>query len=113
MELAANPESGDLIRLSGVLRKARMKLPAPAEARARGRSTVVAEHHQSQIQSIKTKTKKTEIEFDAHTLLTRVEGLAAGKEPAVERTAKLPPPVKPIPAKEIRAIRASLGFTQA
>ncbi len=32
------------------------------------------------------KTRKTEIEFDAHTLLTRVEGFAAGKEPAVERT---------------------------
>jgi putative transcriptional regulator len=70
-------------------------------------------NHQSQIQSMKTKTKKTEIEFDAHTLLTRVEGFAAGKEPAVERTVTLPPPVRPIPAKEIRAIRASLGFTQA
>ncbi len=62
---------------------------------------------------MKTKTKKTEIEFDAHTLLARVEGFAAGKEPAVERTVKLPPPVRPIPATEIRAIRTSLGFTQA
>jgi putative transcriptional regulator len=62
---------------------------------------------------MKMKTKKTEIEFDPDTLLTRVEGFAAGEEPAVERTVKLPPPVKPIPAKEIRAIRASLGFTQA
>ena len=33
MELAANPESGDLIRHSGGLRKARMKLPG------RGRSS--------------------------------------------------------------------------
>lgn len=33
IELAANPESGDLIRHSGGLRKARMKLPA------RGRSS--------------------------------------------------------------------------
>ena len=52
---------------------------------------------------MKTKTKKTEIEFDAHTLLRRVEGFASGKEPAVERTVKLPPPVRPIPAKDIRA----------
>jgi putative transcriptional regulator len=62
---------------------------------------------------MKTKTKKTEIEFDTNTLLTRVEGFVAGKEAAVERTVKLPPPVRPIPAKEIRAIRKSLGFTQA
>ena len=62
---------------------------------------------------MKTKTKKTGIEFDARTLLTRVEGFAAGKEAAVERNVKLPPPVRPISAKEIRAIRASLGFTQA
>ena len=62
---------------------------------------------------MKTKTKKREIEFDAHRLLTRVEGFAAGKEAAVERKVKLPPPVRPIPAKEIRAIRTSLGFTQA
>ena len=59
-----------------------------------------------------TKTRKTEIEFDANTLLTRVEGFAAGKKPAVERKVKLPPPVRPIPAKEIRAIRTSLGFTK-
>jgi putative transcriptional regulator len=62
---------------------------------------------------MKTKTKKTEIEFDAHTLLTRVEGFAADKEPAVERAVKVPPPVRPIPAKEIRAIRTGLEFTQA
>ena len=32
---------------------------------------------------MKTKTKKTEIGFDAHRLLTRVEGFAARKEAAV------------------------------
>jgi len=59
------------------------------------------------------KTQKREIAFDANTLLKRVEGFAEGKEPAVERTVKLPPPVKPIPAKQIRSIRTGLGFTQA
>ena len=58
------------------------------------------------------KTKKSEIAFDADTLLARVEGFAEGKERTVERMVKLPPPVKPIPAKQIRAIRAGLGFTQ-
>ena len=58
------------------------------------------------------KTQKSEIAFDADTLLARVEGFAEGKERAVERMVKLPPPVKPIPAKQIRAIRAGLGFTQ-
>jgi putative transcriptional regulator len=58
------------------------------------------------------KTQKSEIAFDADTLLARVEGFAEGKERTVERMVKLPPPVKPIPAKQIRAIRAGLGFTQ-
>ena len=58
------------------------------------------------------KTQKSEIAFDANTLLARVEGFAEGKERTVERMVKLPPPVKPIPAKQIRAIRAGLGFTQ-
>ena len=58
------------------------------------------------------KTKKREIKFDADALLARVEGFAAGQERAVERTIKIPPPVKPIPARQIRALRASLGFTQ-
>ncbi len=61
---------------------------------------------------MKTKTKKTEIHFDAEALVARVEGFAAGREPARERTVKLPPPVKQMPAKEIRAIRAQLGCTQ-
>lgn len=59
------------------------------------------------------KAKKKDIEFDPTELLSRVEGFAAGIAPAKEYKIKLPPPVKPIPAKEIRAIRASLGFTQA
>ena len=41
---------------------------------------------------MKTRTKKTEIEFDAEALVRRVEGFAAGKEPAHERKVKLPPP---------------------
>ena len=58
------------------------------------------------------KMKKTEIPFNAETLLARVEGFAAGRERSIERTIKLPPPVKAIPAKEIRAIREVLGCTQ-
>ena len=61
---------------------------------------------------MKTNTKKTEIHFDAEKLLARVEGFAAGREPSRERTVKLPPPVRSIPAKEIRAIRTRLGCTQ-
>ncbi len=58
------------------------------------------------------RAKKIEIEFDANELLRRMKGFAAGREPARERTVKLPPPVKPIPAKQIRAIRPGLGGTQ-
>ena len=61
---------------------------------------------------MKTKTKKSEIPFDAGALVARVEGFAAGRQPARERTVKLPPPVKPIAAKQIRAIRLDLGRTQ-
>ena len=59
-----------------------------------------------------TIAKKPEIEFDANELLRRMKGFAAGREPARERTVKLPPPVKAIPAKQIRAIRLGLGCTQ-
>jgi putative transcriptional regulator len=72
---------------------------------------VSSRHHQSQVQAMRT--KKREIEFDAEALLTRVEDFAAGREPAKERAFKLPPPVKSFPAKEIRALRLRLGFTQA
>ena len=58
------------------------------------------------------KTKKSEIPFNVETLVARVEGFAAGRERSRERTVKLPPPVKAIPAKEIRAIREVLGCTQ-
>ncbi len=58
------------------------------------------------------KTKKSEIPFNAEILVARVEGYAAGLERTRERKVKLPPPVKAIPAKEIRAIRAVLGCTQ-
>ncbi len=59
------------------------------------------------------KTKKTPIELDAEALVARVEGFAAGTEPARERTINLPPPVKPIAPRQIRAIRIRLGFTQS
>jgi len=55
---------------------------------------------------------KSEITFAAGALVTRVEGCAAGRPPARELTVKLPPPVKPIPAKQIRAIRLGLGCTK-
>lgn len=60
----------------------------------------------------RTKAARIEIEFDPETLVKRVEEFAAGRHPFRERTIKLPPPVKSIPAREIRAIRARLGFTQ-
>lgn len=62
---------------------------------------------------MKTKLKKTEIHFDAEALVARVEGFAAGRQPVRERPMKLPPPVRVMPAKTIRAIRTSLGCTQA
>jgi DNA-binding transcriptional regulator YiaG len=45
-------------------------------------------------------------------LVTRVEGFAAGRQRTRERTVKLPPPVKAMPPREIRAIRQQLGCTQ-
>ena len=59
------------------------------------------------------KTKKMNIDFDAEALVARVEGFAAGTETTRERTVKVPPPVKPIPPRQIRAIRTRLGFTQS
>ena len=56
--------------------------------------------------------KTKHIPFNAEMLVARVEGFAAGRERTRERTVKLPPPVKAIPAKEIRAIRTLLGCTQ-
>ena len=53
-----------------------------------------------------------EITCAAGALVARVEGCAAGRPPARERTVKLPPPVQPIPAQQIRAIRLGLGCTQ-
>lgn len=58
------------------------------------------------------KTKKSGIPFDVEMLVARVEGFASGRERTRVRKLKLPPPVKAIPAKEIRAIRAVLGCTQ-
>lgn len=61
---------------------------------------------------MKKKSKQKEIEFDADLLLARVERVAAGKETVSEHRIKLPMSVKPISAREIRAIRTKLGFTQ-
>jgi len=54
---------------------------------------------------------KPEITFDAGALVARVEGFAAGRQPARERTVKLPPPVQPIPAQqtEVQLISGPLG----
>lgn len=57
---------------------------------------------------MKTKTKKPEIAFDAEALVARVEEFAAGRARTRERTIKLPPPVKAMPAKENRASGADL-----
>ena len=43
--------------------------------------------------------KKPEITFDPGVLVARVEGFAVGRQPARERTVKLPPPVQPITAQ--------------
>jgi putative transcriptional regulator len=61
---------------------------------------------------MKTKSKKEEILFDPSKLVDRVERFAAGRESAREHTVNLPPAIKLIPAKEIRAIRTQLGYTQ-
>ena len=58
-----------------------------------------------------TVAKQPAIPFAAGVLVARVEGFTAGRPPARERTVKLPPPVQPIPAKQIRAIRLGLGCT--
>ena len=58
------------------------------------------------------KMKKSEIPFNAEVLVARVESFAAGRERSSERTVKMAPPVKAIPAKEIREIRTGLGCTQ-
>ncbi len=59
-----------------------------------------------------TVAKQPAIPCAAGALVARVAGCAAGRPPARERAVKLPPPVKPIPAQQIRAIRLGLGGTQ-
>jgi putative transcriptional regulator len=54
-----------------------------------------------------------EIGFNADELPRRIEDFAAGTEPAAERVVKLPPPIRAMPAREIRSIRTRLGLTQA
>jgi len=51
-------------------------------------------------------------EPNSDALVSRVEGFAAGRPPARARPVKLPPPVKAIPVKQIRAIRLGLGCMQ-
>lgn len=61
---------------------------------------------------MKKKSQKRTIEFNAETLLGRLEGFATGAEQAKERVIRIPAPVESISAKEIRTMRLSLGFTQ-
>ena len=58
------------------------------------------------------KKKKTGISFDAEALVARVEGFAAGLEPARERSVRIAPPVEAMSPEEIRAIRERLNCTQ-
>ena len=58
-----------------------------------------------------TVAKQPAIPFAAGALVARVAGCAAGRQPARARPVKLPPPVPPIPAQQIRAIRLGLGGT--
>jgi putative transcriptional regulator len=62
--------------------------------------------------------KRKEIEFNAEDFVTSVEALArhaAGQEKLTLRTStlKLPPPIKPINAEEIAALRKRYGVSQA
>jgi putative transcriptional regulator len=61
---------------------------------------------------MKTRTREPQTQFDARELAARVEAFAAGRAPARERKVNLPPPVKAMPAKAIRALRLKLGSTQ-
>jgi putative transcriptional regulator len=62
---------------------------------------------------MKVQKKVAHVQFDAEELVRRVECFASGRERARVRKLKLPPPVHAVPAKEIRAIRTSLGYSQA
>ena len=57
--------------------------------------------------------KKTDIPFEIAELVDRVERFAAGTEPARVRRVQIPPPVKSLSTRAIRAIRAKLGCTQS
>ena len=59
-----------------------------------------------------TVAKQPAIPCAAGALVARVEGCAAGRPPARARPVKRPPPVQPIPAQQIRAIRPGLGGAQ-
>ena len=56
--------------------------------------------------------KEVEFPFEEQDPLNVVQKFAAGIGAVKTYTVKVPPPVTPIPAKEIRAIRMKLGFTQ-
>jgi putative transcriptional regulator len=62
---------------------------------------------------MKAQKKNASIQFDPQELVRRVEGFARGRQRARVRKLRLPPPVHAVPAKEIRAIRARLGYSQA
>jgi putative transcriptional regulator len=56
--------------------------------------------------------KEVEFRFDELDLLNVVQNFAKGVGAVKKYTIKVPPPVKAIPAKEIRSIRLKLGFNQ-
>ena len=58
-----------------------------------------------------TVAKQPAIPCAAGALDARVEGFTPGRPRARARTVKRPPPVQPIPAQQIRAIRPGLGCT--
>jgi putative transcriptional regulator len=62
---------------------------------------------------MKTNAKKKDIYFDAEALVARVESFAEGRARTRERIIQVPPPIKEMRAREIRAIREQLGCTQA
>lgn len=58
---------------------------------------------------MKTRTEKTEIQFAAEALVSRVEAFAAGRAPARERTMKQSLPVKAMGARESRVIGSRIS----
>jgi putative transcriptional regulator len=58
------------------------------------------------------KTKPKDISLNVDALISRVEEFAAGTAPVKETHITIPQPIKAMSPKQIRATRASLGFSQ-